>query len=348
MAELHINGLVKRFGASTILQSLDMQVTSGSLTAILGPSGSGKTTLLRLICGFDRANAGTISIAGNIVSGPGVHLAPEHRHIGYVAQEGALFPHLSVARNITFGLPRAQRLARHRVEELLELVGLPVDFAHRAPQQLSGGQQQRVALARALAPNPALVLLDEPFSALDASLRQETRSAIAQALQNAGATAVLVTHDQSEALSMGHQVAVLWEGQLVQVGTPQNIYRNPISPELARFIGDAVLLPGRCENGVVHCALGALPSLPATPQGWVNVMVRPEQIRLLSNHQAPADTDIAATCLGLAFNGHDAIARLQLASDGALVTARLPGYVSVPTGAVVRLVVEGAVTAFAR
>jgi len=350
MAELHIKGLVKCFGTTPILKNLDLQVPSGSLTAILGPSGSGKTTLLRMVCGFERTDAGTIAIAGKVVSAPGTHLAPEQRSIGYVPQEGALFPHLSVADNIVFGLSRAQRRTRHRVPELLELVGLPIHFADRAPQQLSGGQQQRVALARALAPNPALVLLDEPFSALDASLRTETRIAVAQALQAAGTTAVLVTHDQSEALSMGSQVAVLLKGQLEQIDTPMNVYRCPTTPALAQFVGDAVLLPGTAENGRIHCVLGTLTAMPGTPFGNVTVLIRPEQIRLQKSSGAPSSDplgQIEAKITSITFNGHDALVRLQLMAIGHSITARVPGHMAPRVGESVILAVEGDATGFA-
>ncbi|WP_310730158.1 ABC transporter ATP-binding protein, partial [Burkholderia pseudomultivorans] len=209
MSELRIHGLSKSFGPHTVLHDIDLTVRRGSRLALLGPSGSGKTTLLRVLCGFERAERGIVEIDGRRVAAPGLHLPPEQRRIGYVPQEGALFPHLSVADNIAFGLPRAARRRHHRVDALLEMVGLPASYASRAPQQLSGGQQQRVALARALAPEPSLVILDEPFSALDTSLRHETRSAVADALAAAGATSVLVTHDQPEAMTLGDEVAVL-------------------------------------------------------------------------------------------------------------------------------------------
>src|SRR5471032_1356048 len=190
MSELRVTSLTKSFDGQPVLHGVDLSVERGTLLALLGPSGSGKTTLLRVLCGFERADAGTVEIDGVRVAGPGIHVPSEARRIGYVPQEGGLFTHLSVADNIVFGLPRALRKTQHRVGELLEMVGLPASFATRAPQQLSGGQQQRVALARALAPAPALVLLDEPFSALDTALRQETRQAVAQALTFAGATAL--------------------------------------------------------------------------------------------------------------------------------------------------------------
>lgn len=350
MAELRIHGLSKHFGATQVLQDIDLTVRSGSLTAILGPSGSGKTTLLRLICGFERADAGIIQVNGQVVNAPGVFVPPERRHIGYVPQEGALFPHLSVADNIAFGLPRLQRKSYHRVAELLELVGLPAGFADRPPQALSGGQQQRIALARALAPSPALVLLDEPFSALDAALRAETRQAVADALSAAGATALLVTHDQSEALSMGRQVAVLWEGRLVQVASPEQLYRQPVTPELARFIGEAVLLPGMVEDrDTVVCTLGRLPLIAAMPDAAVDVLLRPEQIRLLAYAPQPGIHQVIARVEQVDFYGHDACVRLLLSGDGRPpvgLTARLAGHNSPQPGDLVEIVVDGEVLAY--
>lgn len=350
MADLHIQGISKQFGTTAVLQGVDLSVPSGSLVAILGPSGSGKTTLLRLLCGFERADAGTIQINGRMVTGPRIFVPSEKRHIGYVSQEGALFPHLSVADNIVFGLPRHQRKARHRVEELLELVGLPTSFASRSPHALSGGQQQRVALARALAPAPALVLLDEPFSSLDAALRVETRQAVAQALSAAGATAVLVTHDQSEALSMGRQVAVLLAGRLVQVASPEQLYRMPVSPELARFVGDAVLLPGMAEHGRVSCALGQLRLMAGMPSGAVDVLLRPEQLRLAPIHADPASA-VRGRVLAVDYYGHDACVRLSVAGQAPsapVLTSRLPGHLCPRLGDEVLVTVEGEVLAYPR
>ena len=257
MADVRIAGLTKSFRGAPILRGVDLVVPSGALFAILGASGSGKTTLLRLLSGFERADSGVIEIGGRQAAGPGVHVPPERRQVGYVAQEGSLFPHLSVAANVLFGLARSQRRDRLKAEALLESVGLPASYASRGPHELSGGEQQRVALARALAPRPKLVLLDEPFSALDAALRIETREAVAAILEAAGATALLVTHDQSEALSMGRQVAVLRDGVLAQVAAPEKLYRQPADADLAQFVGEAVLLPGLVAGRVRHLRAGA-------------------------------------------------------------------------------------------
>ncbi len=350
MTELSVEGLSKAFAHHPVLQQVDLTVPAGSLTAILGPSGSGKTTLLRLLCGFERADAGTIRIGGRVVSGDGVHVPPERREIGYVPQEGGLFPHLSVADNITFGLARRLRKQQYRVPELLELVGLPASYAQRPPQELSGGQQQRVALARALAPAPALVLLDEPFSALDAALRVETRQAVARALEAAGATAVLVTHDQAEALSMGQQVAVLWQGRVAQVASPATLYRAPASTELGSFVGEAVLLDGMAHDRAVRCALGELPLAAGMPQGEVRVLLRPEQLRLGPLGTTGTTDEVRGRVLEVTYYGHDASVSLALldAADAPPLNARVPGYASPRPGDELALTVEGEVIAFAR
>jgi iron(III) transport system ATP-binding protein len=338
MAELHIEGLTKSYGAHAVLRDVSLTVPSGEVVAILGASGSGKTTLLRLVCGFERPDRGIIRIASRIVAGPGTHVRPERRRIGYVAQEGALFPHLSVAENLVFGLPRAERRLA-RAEALLDMVGLPAAFAMRPPHALSGGEQQRVALARALAPAPQLVLLDEPFSALDAALRSETREVVSVALAAANATALLVTHDQPEALSMGHRVAVLRDGRIVQVGSPEEVYRRPVDAELARFVGEAVLLPGLAAAGSVTCSLGRLKLVCGMPEGAVDVLLRPEQL-LVGNSGAPARV------ISASFLGDAASVRLQLTHDGAALVARVPGQACPQPGAIVGVSVDGAVVAY--
>jgi iron(III) transport system ATP-binding protein len=343
MATLSIRGLTKGFGDHSVLRGLDLDVASGKLVAILGASGSGKTTLLRLLCGFERADSGTVVLDGRTIVGPGRHAPPERRGIGYVAQEGALFPHLSVADNVLFGLPRRERGDFARAGAFLRDVGLPQSYASRGPHQLSGGEQQRVALARALAPSPGLVLLDEPFSALDAALRAETRQAVAAALSAAGATALLVTHDQAEALSMGDQVAVLRQGRLVQVADPQTLYRRPVDADLARFLGEAIVLPGVAENGVAICALGSLDLGEDQITGEVDVLIRPEQVRL-----DPTAT-LRARVLDVTFYGHDASLRLRLqATSSDLVTARVHGHAAPRPGQEVGLAVDGPVVAWPR
>ncbi len=345
MADVRIAGLSKSFRGRPVLRGVDLVVPSGALFAILGASGSGKTTLLRLLSGFERADSGAIEIDGRQVSGPGVHVPPERRQVGYVSQEGSLFPHLSVAANVVFGLPRSQRRDRLRAEALLESVGLPASYAQRGPHELSGGEQQRVALARALAPAPKLVLLDEPFSALDAALRVETRQAVMAILQAAGATALLVTHDQPEALSMGRQVAVLRDGVLAQVAAPEKLYRQPADAALAQFVGEAVLLPGRVAGGKAICALGRLQLASPAPDGPVEVMVRPEQIRFEPRTSAGSTK---AQIQAVTYYGRDASITLSLDDGGALVTTRVAGHMTPQQGAQVWLTVEGGVMTYPR
>jgi iron(III) transport system ATP-binding protein len=274
---LSIRGLNKAFGQKPVLVGLDLDVAEGSLTAVLGRSGCGKTTLMRLVAGCEPADAGTIRVGERIVAGQGVQLPPERRGIGVVAQEGTLFPHLDVAANVAFGLPRSKGHAG-RVQELLALIGL-AGYERRFPHQLSGGEQQRVALARALAPAPRIILLDEPFSALDPALRASLRAEVRTILQVSRTTAVLVTHDQTEALSVADQVAVMRDGRLVQTADPATLYRQPVDAEVAQFVGDAVFLPGRLEGGYVQCLLGRL-AVHDRPAGTgpALVMIRPEQI----------------------------------------------------------------------
>ncbi len=342
MALLDISRLSKFIGNVEVLRGISLQVEAGELVAVLGASGSGKTTLLRLIAGFEKLDGGDIRLGHELLASAAMSKPAERRGIGYVAQEGALFPHLCVADNITFGLSRAERRARFRVAELLALVGLPGHYADRAPQNLSGGEQQRVALARALAPSPKLLLLDEPFSALDAGLRVETREAVARAIKAAGATAILVTHDQEEALSMGQRVGVLQHGILAQMSTPEELYHRPVSPYVADFVGDAVFVAGLAEGGLVHCALGAL-RLATSMSGPVQVMIRPEQIKLCTE----AQNGVPAVLKQVSFYGRDAVVTLglktALAED---VTARVFSQSVPPQGAEVWLTVAGQVMAY--
>src|SRR6202161_83604 len=259
MRQLAVSGLHKAFSAHPVLTGVDLEVPAGSLTAILGPSGSGKTTLLRLMAGFERPDAGMITIADAVVDGPGEYVPPERRRIGYVPQEGSLFPHLTVQANVGFGLPARQRRGGATATGLRERGGLG-GLAQRYPHELSGGQQQRVALARALAIEPAVVLLDEPFASLDAHLRASIRADVQQIFKDSGTTPLLVTHDQDEALAIADRVAVLRNGRIAQYSPPQDLYSRPIDSDLARFIGDANLLDGIRHADTVDTTLGTLPT----------------------------------------------------------------------------------------
>jgi iron(III) transport system ATP-binding protein len=349
VAELRCTSLAKSYGDRAVLREVDLVVPEGTLTAILGASGSGKTTLLRLIIGFIAPDRGTIEVDGSVVTAAGgLHVAPDKREIGYVAQEGALFPHLTVAENVGFGLPRGERKNRSRTNEALDLVGLGAGYAARLPHQLSGGEQRRVGLARALAPKPRIVLLDEPFSGLDAHLRAETREAVTRALAAEGATAVLVTHDQAEALSMGREVAVLRSGRLAQTAAPTVLYRAPVDLDVARFVGDAVIVPGTARSGVVDCVLGRLSTASLDVAGKVEVMIRPEQIRLVHAAGAPgAEHAVPAEVVGHDYFGRDSVVQLRL-RDGARIPIAARTYdVAVPdAGEVVGVVVSGPVAVY--
>ncbi|WP_408897976.1 ABC transporter ATP-binding protein [Nocardioides sp. R1-1] len=347
MTALEIRDLAAGYGRTTVLQGVDLRVAAG-VTAILGSSGCGKTTLLRAVAGFVEPTAGTIDVAGTRVVGGPRSVPARSRGIGYVPQEGALFPHLSVARNVAFGLPRAERRdAAAAVAAALELVEIDAGLAERYPHELSGGQQQRVALARALAPRPALVLLDEPFSSLDAGLREETGRAVVRALRAAEAAAVLVTHDQGEALSLADQVAVMSGGQFLQVAPPAEVYLAPADPRVASFIGHASLLAGEVTSASrAHCALGELEVRPGSAgvPGPARIAVRSEQLQVRAAELA--DGGVTGDVLDVSFFGHDATIRVRLGS-GEVVTARTPAGSVPQPGDRVRVAVVGEVIAFA-
>ncbi|GAB2905316.1 ABC transporter ATP-binding protein [Streptomyces heilongjiangensis] len=342
---LHVEGLTKSYapGQDPVLRALRLTVPAGALAAVLGPSGGGKTTLLRIVAGFLRADAGTVRLGGRTLSGPGVHVPPERRRIGIVPQEGALFPHLSVARNVAFGLTgesRAER--RRRTGELLELVGL-AGYGERMPHELSGGQQQRVALARALAPRPRLVLLDEPFNALDSALRTGVRADVRAALRATGATAVLVTHDQQEALSTADLVAVVRDGRVAQCATPQELYRRPADPWVAGFVGDAVLLPATVgADGTARTPLGAVPlAAPAQTPAAGSVLLRPEQLLLTP---PAAEGAVRGTVTDVCFYGHDAMVTVAVEGHDAPVGIRVAGPLPVRPGDTTGVRVTGEAT----
>ena len=277
MSALELNGVTKAFGHTVVVRDAGFAVAERSITALVGPSGSGKTTILRLVAGFEVPDAGEIRIADVVVATSDVCVAPERRHIGFVPQEGALFPHLSVAGNVGFGLPRGAA-SRQRVEECLELVGLP-GYGTRRPHELSGGQQQRVALARALAPRPRLILMDEPFSALDAAMRPAVCADVVAALRNDGATAIVVTHDRDEALAVADQLVVVMDGRIEQVGDPVSLYRTPASAAVDAFLGRVEIVPGLVRGDSVVTDRGTYP-LVGRPVGGpeVDVIVRPGQV----------------------------------------------------------------------
>jgi len=310
---LSVRGLTKRFHPDLppVVQDVSFEVAPSEVFALLGPSGCGKTTTLRLIAGFERANGGRIWLEGRDLS----PLAPEQRGIGFVFQDYALFPHLNVTENVAFGLrslgPKARK---ERVEDVLSLVGLTV-FKDRKPHELSGGQQQRVALARAIAPGPKLVLLDEPFSSLDANLRQVTRDEVRELLKKSSIGAVLVTHDQEEALSFADRLAVMRGGALEQSGTPEEVYHNPKTPFVAQFLGRTNLIPGEARGMEAITPLGHI-SLTQEAQGAVLLSLRPEGLTLLTPSSQLGyltQNQLEARVISREFKGHDLTYRVQVA-----------------------------------
>ena len=334
---IEVDGLAKAFGDVAAVDGATLRVDRGALVALLGPSGSGKSTLLRLIAGFERPDAGDVRIGGRAVAGPGTWVEPEARHVGMVFQHGALFPHLTVAANAAFGAPRRERAA-----ECLELVGL-AGRARAYPHELSGGERQRVALARALAADPEVVLLDEPFAALDAGLRERLREDVAGILRAAGTSALLVTHDQAEALSLADTVAVLRAGRVEQCGSPEEVYERPGGRWVAEFLGEVDVLPGMAGGGVVECALGRFPAGPGL-EGPVEVVIRPESVGV--GYRAVREPGAEAVVLQRSFFGHDQLLHLEL-EDGVRLRSRRLGFPAWHPGDHVRVWLDGPASALA-
>lgn len=318
---VQISNVSRGFGPVRAVRDLDLTLERGGIMALLGPSGCGKTTTLRLLAGFETPESGEIQIGGRTVAGPNVNVPPEKRGVGMVFQDYALFPHLSVRANVAYGLKNGKRRSG-RVEEVLALAHLE-ELGDRMPHELSGGQQQRVALARALAPGPDVVLLDEPFSNLDAALRARVRAETRDILVDAGASAIFVTHDQEEALSLADEVAVMLDGTVVQSAPPEDLYHRPATREVAEFVGEANFVPGTAdETGRFMCELGDLPACGACV-GRVEAMLRPEALRLrsIAEGEKPA---AGATVLAREFYGHDQLIKLKLDS-GPVLCSRLGG-----------------------
>jgi iron(III) transport system ATP-binding protein len=337
---LACSALVKRFGDVLAVDHVDLEVPRASLTALLGPSGCGKTTLLRMVAGLETPDEGRIAIAGRTVHGDGSTTPPERRAVGMMFQAHALFPHLDVTRNVAFGLRDLDRDATSlRVGEVLELVGLH-GLERRMPSELSGGQQQRVALARALAPAPALLLLDEPFSSLDAALRASVREEVRGILRDAEQTALLVTHDQEEALSVTDRIGVMFDGRLHQLADPQTLYRSPATREVATFVGEADLVAGtRAGQFLVDTPLGRLATIAPIEGNEVLVVLRPEMLRLR------ASGDGCAVVRTVTFYGHDQLVELGL-DGGPRLRARRGPDLDLSPGDRVAIQVEGPVVTF--
>ncbi len=356
---LVVHDLVKRFGDTVAVGDMSIDVERGEIVALLGPSGCGKTTTLRLLAGFERPDNGSVLIGGETVVDSQTWRPPERRRIGIVQQDFALFPHLSVGENIAFGLTGGHRAwwtrpwrrfgrteVPARVQEMLSLVGLD-GFAHRFPHELSGGEAQRVALARALAPEPAAVLLDEPFSNLDQNLRASLRVTMRAILKAADTAAVFVTHDREEALSLADRVAVMRQGRIEQIGSPDDIYYRPQSRFIGSFVGDANIVPGRRSRGGAETELGyvLLDDAPSAQEGEsLDLLLRPEQLALKLADPGQAE---AANVISSEYYGHDQVVRVRMAS-GREIEVRLSTDVVYRIDDAVEVVVLGDGIAFPR
>ncbi len=317
-----VHGVSKRFGAVQAVDAADLCVEQGEIVALLGPSGCGKTTLLRLIAGFEHPDAGEVRLEDAPVSGHGSWVPPERRRVGMVFQDYALFPHLTVAENVGFGVHRRGR--SERVTEALGLVGLS-GLGERYPHELSGGQQQRVALARALAPEPTLVLMDEPWSNIDPLLRACMRADLAEILRGIGVTVVLVTHDREEAFSVADRIAVMRDGRVVQEGSPEQLDLAPADRWVAEFVGAGNFVRGRLDGDLVETLLGRFPVTNRNGAVDVDVLIRPELLEL------QLDPGGGAEVVAREFRGHDVFYRVRLA-DGTTLVSHRPSTEVVPLG----------------
>jgi iron(III) transport system ATP-binding protein len=333
---LTLSNISKSFGNQTVLRDLSLEVAGGEFVAVLGSSGSGKTTLLRLIAGFDEPNSGEIAIANKVVASSKLFVPAEARKVGYVPQDAALFPHLSVFENVAFGLRGLSKAARaDRVSALLKLVSMEA-FGDKSATELSGGQKHRIALARALAPEPELILLDEPFAALDAELRAKIREEMKAVLDKVSCTTILVTHDQEEALSIADRVALLRDGNFAQIGNPREIYSAPVDLGVATFLGDSVIVDGVIESGKVSTSLGQLTLLNSAKEASRGkVAIRPE------NFYLQPDLNGDSIVVGRQFFGHDAVVEVKTPKQ--LIRARSSGPFAPEVGMKVTVWVRGAV-----
>ncbi|AHG22505.1 amino acid ABC transporter substrate-binding protein [Chania multitudinisentens RB-25] len=344
MSTLELHNISKAYNGVDVLGGVALRVDEGSRTAIVGPSGSGKTTLLRIIAGFEVPDRGQVVLQGKPLAGDGVWVPAHQRGIGFVPQDGALFPHFSVAGNIGFGLKGSKREKQHHIDKLMDMVALDRRLAKLWPHELSGGQQQRVALARALSQQPQLMLLDEPFSALDTGLRAATRKAVAELLAEARVASILVTHDQAEALSFADQVAVMRNGHLAQVGQPQELYLRPVDEPTAAFLGETLVLSAYLDQGWADCILGRIAVDDSQRSGHARIMLRPEQIQIgLTPHLSLRQ----AVVTSIDFAGFVSTLSLRMADSNETVEIKTISREGVCAGSIVSLKILGQAHIFA-
>ena len=346
MTSLDVSHLTVNFGDRTVIDDLSFNLKEGEIASLLGPSGCGKTTLLRAIAGLLQPREGTIRFGSQLVGVSTVVLPPHKRRTGYVPQQGALFPHLNVAKNIAFGLDKKELSTQEinaAVSEMLSLIGMS-GYENQMPTELSGGQQTRVALARALAVKPRMVLLDEPFSALDAELRNELRSEVVALLRKQGTTAILVTHDREEALVSSDKVVLMRDGKIAQYGTPEEVYESPVSPSVAVSTGDALILEAeQSDNGSTRYAISSLESESKNAivsNGYV--VIRPEEISVSKN----SSLGVAGTLIQLDYYGHDAMLVIKLKNGSEIIRARVAGPMDFEVGDIVKVEHPGPIRFF--
>ncbi|MGL5809697.1 MAG: ABC transporter ATP-binding protein [Nocardioides sp.] len=342
MTRVVVNGLAAGFSGTPVLEGVDLDLSDGTVGVALGPSGSGKSTLLRAIAGLHRPTAGEIWLGDRRVSSPRSWVPPESRGVGLVPQHGSLFPHLSVAENISFGLGRRPSgEARARMSDLIAIAGLGA-LVLRMPHELSGGQKQRVALMRALAPDPAVVLLDEPFGALDAGLREELRDDVVRLLRASGTTSLIVTHDQGEALSVAERLFVIREGAIAQAGTPRELFERPGTDWIAGFLGAGTLYDATATDGAAATPWGRLP-LATVRSGRVRVLIRPEQVELST---LSPGSSAGMPVVQRRYYGHDQVLVVEDPATRALLSARINSGDGPSPGDVVAVRVRGPVACF--
>lgn len=337
---IELTNICKKFSQTPVLEDLSLTVMPSSRTVIVGPSGSGKTTLLRILAGFESPDSGRIVLNGKTLFDADIFVPPHQRGIGFVPQEGGLFPHMKVAANIAYGLKGSKKENQRRVAELMELVSLSPELAEHWPHEISGGQQQRVALARALAQEPVLMLLDEPFSALDTGLRAATRKATADLLDEAGVASILVTHDQQEALSFASQIAIIRKGRFAQIGTPMEVYSQPVDEATALFLGDALIFPAQVADGMANCALGAIPVDNPLANGEKRIMLRPEQV-VVTPGLSGSDPSLVVTIADVDFTGHFSTLSLACPAWPGLLQVKTVSQQRWQVNMAVELMVEG-------